>query len=46
MWSCIRLFVEPPKDLMGGPWYSDQEFDVAFVDIASKFVVQVLTEEV
>ena len=42
----MSLFVEPPKDLMGGPWYSDQEFDVAFVDTASRLISIILSEEV
>lgn len=31
---------------MGGPWYSEQEFDVAFVEAISQFVGKVLAEEV
>ena len=38
--------VELPKDITGGPWYSEQEFDVGFVDAVSQFVGKVLAEEV
>ena len=40
--KCIEL----PKDITGGPWYSEQEFDVGFVDAVSQFVGKVLAEEV
>lgn len=32
------VIVELPKDITGGPWYSEQEFDVGFVDAVSQFV--------
>ena len=40
------VIVELPKDITGGPWYSEQEFDVGFVDAVSQFVGKVLAEEV
>ena len=40
------VIVELPKDVTGGPWYSEQEFDVGFVDAVSQFVGKVLAEEV
>ena len=43
---CALLFIELPKDITGGPWYSEQEFDVGFVDAVSQFVGKVLAEEV
>ena len=39
------VIVELPKDITGGPWYSEQEF-VGFVDAVSQFVGKVLAEEV
>ena len=32
--------VTPAKELTGGPWYTDQEFDSEFVDSLSSFVIQ------
>ena len=40
------VIVELPKDITGGPWYSEQEFDVGFLDAVSQFVGKVLAEEV
>ena len=40
------VIVELPKDITGGPWYSEQGFDVGFVDAVSQFVGKVLAEEV
>ena len=40
------VIVELPKDITGGPWYSEQEFDVGFVDAVSQFVGKVLAVEV
>ena len=40
------VIVELPKDITGGRWYSEQEFDVGFVDAVSQFVGKVLAEEV
>lgn len=40
------VIVELPKDITGGPWYSEQEFDVGFVDAVFQFVGKVLAEEV
>ena len=40
------VIVELPKDITGGPWYSEQEFDVGFVDAVSQFVGKVLAGEV
>ena len=44
--SDVFVIVELPKDITGGPWYSEQEFDVGFVDAVSQFVGKVLAEEV
>ncbi|KAK8795171.1 hypothetical protein WA588_004020, partial [Blastocystis sp. NMH] len=41
----ILYDMELPKDITGGPWYSEQEFDVGFVDAVSQFVGKVLAEE-
>lgn len=30
----------PAKEITGGPWYSDQEFDSEFVEALSNFIVQ------
>ena len=40
------VIVELPKDITGGPWYSEQEIDVGFVDAVSQFVGKGLAEEV
>ena len=42
----LGSILELPKDITGGPWYFEQEFDTEFVDIISQFVRKVLTEEV
>ena len=34
--------VMPAKEITGGPWYSDQEFDHEFVGELGNFVVQVV----
>ncbi|KAK8824166.1 DNA-directed RNA polymerase III subunit RPC6-like protein [Blastocystis sp. ATCC 50177/Nand II] len=41
----ILYDMELPKDITGGPWYFEQEFDTEFVDIISQFVRKILTEE-
>lgn len=38
--------LELPKDITGGPWYFEQEFDTVFVDVVSQFVQKILAEEV
>ena len=30
----------PSKDITGGPWYTDQEFDHEFIEELCKFIVQ------
>lgn len=35
----------PGKELTGGPWYTDQEFDEDFVLLLSKFIVNVVKEK-
>ncbi len=32
----------PAKEITGGPWYSDQEFDHEFVQELGNFIVQVV----
>lgn len=32
----------PAKEITGGPWYSDQEFDNDFVTTLGNFIVQVV----
>ncbi len=32
--------IAPAKELTGGPWYTDQEFDHDFVDALNNFIVQ------
>lgn len=32
----------PAKEITGGPWYSDQEFDHEFVGALSNFIVQIV----
>jgi len=32
--------IMPAKEITGGPWYSDQEFDHEFVSALSNFIVQ------
>lgn len=34
--------VEPAKEISGGPWYSDQEFDHEFVEALRNFIVSVV----
>ncbi len=34
--------VMPAKEITGGPWYSDQEFDHEFVGELGNFVIQVV----
>ncbi len=34
--------VIPAKEITGGPWYSDQEFDHEFVGELGNFIVQVV----
>lgn len=36
---------ELPKDITGGPWYVEQEFDLEFISVMSKFVQKVLRED-
>ena len=42
----LQSHLELPKDVTGGPWYVEQEFDTEFVDIISQFVEKVLMKEV
>ena len=42
--TCPTL--ELPKDISGGPWYVEQEFDLEFISVMSKFVQKVLREDV
>jgi hypothetical protein len=35
--------MEPAKEITGGPWYSDQEFDHDFVHELSRFIVQLVS---
>mmetsp|Transcript_12258 Transcript_12258/g.18570 ORF Transcript_12258/g.18570 Transcript_12258/m.18570 type:complete len:293 (+) Transcript_12258:48-926(+) len=35
----------PAKDITGGPWYTDQEFDHEFVDELARFIVQFVSSE-
>lgn len=37
---------ELPKDITGGPWYVEQEFDLEFINVMSTFVQKVLREDV
>jgi DNA-directed RNA polymerase III subunit RPC6 len=34
--------IVPAKEITGGPWYSDQEFDHEFVEELGNFIVQVV----
>ena len=34
----------PSRDLTGGPWYSDQEFDHEFVDALRNFLLRLIKE--
>lgn len=40
------VILELPKDVTGGPWYVEQEFDMEFVDVISHFVEKFLPEDV
>lgn len=40
------LPLELPKDITGGPWYVEQEFDLEFINVMSTFVQKVLREDV
>ena len=44
MYSLLPL--ELPKDITGGPWYVEQEFDLEFINVMSTFVQKVLREDV
>ena len=37
--------VVPAKELTGGPWYTDQEFDAEFVEELKKFIVQLVKSQ-
>ena len=34
----------PTREVSGGPWYTDQEFDHEFVEAIKKFIVKYVTE--
>jgi len=34
----------PAKDITGGPWYTDQEFDVEFVETIRAYIIKGLYE--
>eukprot|EP01084_Bolivina_argentea_P295373 508495_1 len=38
----ILADIEPNKDITGGPWYTDQEFDHAFIEVLSSVVVEIV----
>lgn len=37
--------VVPSRDITGGPWYNDQEFDHGFIETVCHFVIQVIRKE-
>ncbi|KAJ8602062.1 hypothetical protein CTAYLR_002788 [Chrysophaeum taylorii] len=36
--------LEPTREVSGGPWYTDQEFDSGFVDAMQKFIIKFVGE--
>ncbi len=38
--------ITPAKELTGGPWYTDQEFDHEFVEALCKFILQLIQFQV
>lgn len=38
--------VEPAKELTGGPWYTDHDFDQDFVDVICQFIVNFVSSRV
>ena len=38
--------LEPDRSLTGGTWYSDQDFDTAFVDLMNTFCLSILVKKV
>ena len=37
--------VVPAKEITGGPWYTDQEFDHEFVDALCSFILQFIQSQ-
>lgn len=37
--------IVPAKEITGGPWYTDQEFDHEFIEELSNFIVQIVKKE-
>jgi DNA-directed RNA polymerase III subunit RPC6 len=35
----------PTKDITGGPWYTDQEFDHEFIEELHSFIVQLVSSK-
>ncbi len=33
----------PAKDITGGPWYTDQEFDHEFIDALNNFILELIS---
>lgn len=36
--------LEPSQDITGGPWYTENEFDVAFIDIYARAILQYIRD--
>lgn len=42
LYMCFDL--TPAKEITGGPWYSDQEFDREFVELLSDMIVKIISK--
>ena len=40
----ILYDITPAKEITGGPWYTDQEFDHEFVDALCTFILQIINQ--
>lgn len=38
--------LEPSTEQTGGAWYSNQEFDLEYIEIVSKYIIYTLQKEV
>ena len=37
--------IVPAKEITGGPWYTDQEFDSEFIDELCRYIIQYVSEQ-
>lgn len=38
--------LEPSQDITGGPWYSENEFDIAFIEAHAQAILKYIREAV